>query len=147
MNRWFPLHRRRIIRSLTRPNIAVEPCDPANAPTHCTDAPSDHPMLKSTHSVRYCVVQTQASNEPPSWIWSVGSSGAEANLLALLYMIWKQASDRPLVRASNHPVLKRQSSDPYYYQTLRHRMNCCLYRRFIRRALLKSLGAEFIRRM
>jgi hypothetical protein len=55
-----------IIRSLIGVNIAVEPCDPVNAPTHCTDAPSDHLVLKSTHSVQYCVVQTVASDEPLS---------------------------------------------------------------------------------
>jgi hypothetical protein len=66
MNRWFPLRRRRIIRSLTGANIAVEPCDPVNALTLCTDAPSDHPMLKSTHSVQYCVVQTVVPDEPLS---------------------------------------------------------------------------------
>jgi hypothetical protein len=144
MNRWFPLRRRRIIRSLTGANIAVEPCDPVNALTHCTDALSDHPVLKSTHLVQYCVVQTVASDEPLSWIWSVGSSGVEANLLAHLCIIWMQASDRPLVRASDHPVLKRQSSNPYCYQPLRHRMNRCPYSWFIRRSLLKSLATEFI---
>jgi hypothetical protein len=46
MNQWFPLRKRRIIRSLTCADIAVEPSDPVNAPTHCTDAPSVHPVLK-----------------------------------------------------------------------------------------------------
>jgi hypothetical protein len=66
MNRWFPLRRRRIIWSLTEANIAVEPCDLVNALTLCIDAPSDHPMLKSTHSVQYCVVQTVVPDEPLS---------------------------------------------------------------------------------
>jgi hypothetical protein len=74
MNRWFPPSRRRIIRSPTCPYIAVEP----KWPRHYTDALSVYP-------VRYCVVQTQASDEPLSWFWSVGSSGAEAILLAPLY--------------------------------------------------------------
>jgi hypothetical protein len=62
MNRWFPLRKRRIIQSLTDTDIVIEPSDLVNAPMHCTDAP-DHLVLKSTHSVRYYVVQTHASDE------------------------------------------------------------------------------------
>jgi hypothetical protein len=37
-----------------------------------------------------------------------------------------KASDEPLTWASDHPVLKQLKSNPYCYQTLRHRMNRCL---------------------
>jgi hypothetical protein len=50
-----PLHKGRIIRSLTEPNIAVEPRNPDNTPIVYTDASSDHPVLKPSHSGRYCM--------------------------------------------------------------------------------------------
>jgi hypothetical protein len=43
-----------------------------------------------------------------------------------------QSSDEPLVKASYRPVLKVLSLDPYCCQTLRRRMNRCLYHQFIR---------------
>jgi hypothetical protein len=81
-----PLRRRWIIRSLTDPNIAVEPRNQDNAPTLYTDALSDHPLLKSTYSGQYCMFQTQASDEPLSQLPSVGPSGAEVEVLACLCM-------------------------------------------------------------
>jgi hypothetical protein len=97
-------------------------------PSQYTDAPSDHPVLKSTHPVRYCVVQTQASDEPLSWFWSVSSYGAEAILLARLCMIWIKASDEPLSPLSDHLVPKPLKLNQYCYQTLRHQMNRCLWK-------------------
>jgi hypothetical protein len=55
------VRRRRIIRSLTGADIAVEPSDLVDTLTLCTDAPSDYLGMKSTHSMQYCVVQTMAS--------------------------------------------------------------------------------------
>jgi hypothetical protein len=63
VNRWSPPAKRRIIRCLTTPNIAVEPRNPDNAPTLYTDAPSDHPVLKTPHSERYCMIWIQPSDE------------------------------------------------------------------------------------
>jgi hypothetical protein len=37
-------------------NTAVEPKNPDNALTLYTDAPSDHPVLKTSHSGRYCMI-------------------------------------------------------------------------------------------
>jgi hypothetical protein len=37
----------------TGSNITVEPSNPVNTPMLYTDAPSDHPVLKSTHSGQY----------------------------------------------------------------------------------------------
>jgi hypothetical protein len=75
------------------------------------------------------------------WVGSegVGSSGAEVNVLARLCMIWMHVSDRLLVRASDHPVLKRLGFDLCCCQTLRHQMNRCLYRQFIQRSLFWKL--------
>jgi hypothetical protein len=56
MNRWSPPVKRRIIRSLIASNIAVEPGNTNNAPTLYTDAPSDHLVLKTPHSGRYCMI-------------------------------------------------------------------------------------------
>jgi hypothetical protein len=50
MNRWSPPAKRGIIRSLIASNIAVEPKNPDNALTLYTDAPSDYPVLKTSHS-------------------------------------------------------------------------------------------------
>jgi hypothetical protein len=120
-------------------------------PSQCTDA------------MHRCPVGPSGAEEHPVWAllcslnvgvgWTVGlflkcrfircwSKSFGASLYVL-----NEASDRPLVRALDHPVLKRLSSDPYCCQTLRHRMNRCLYRRFIRRSLLNSLAAEVIRWM
>jgi hypothetical protein len=48
--------RQGVIRSLIASNIAVEPRNPDNALTLYTDAPSDHPVLKTPHSGRYCMI-------------------------------------------------------------------------------------------
>jgi hypothetical protein len=42
--------------SLTEPNIAVELRNPDIAPTLYTDSSPDHPVLKISHSGRYCMI-------------------------------------------------------------------------------------------
>jgi hypothetical protein len=81
-----PPVKRRIIRSLTAPNIAVEPRNPDNAPTLYTDAPSVYPVLKTPHLGRYYMIWIP-SDEPLSHNLSIGSSGAKAIDLACLCMI------------------------------------------------------------
>jgi hypothetical protein len=74
------------------------------------------------------------------WCWSKSFG---ASLYDLNVSVGWTAENPP----SDHPVLKPLKLNQHCYQTLRHQMNRCLYRRFIRRSLLNPLGAEFIRRI
>jgi hypothetical protein len=147
MNRWCPPAKRRIIRSLTVPNIVIEPRNPNNAPTLYTDAPSDHPVLKAPHLGRYCMNWNTPSDEPlciPSkrriircWSKSLGASLLNLNAT----VGW---TDGQGVGSSDAWA---QTLDQNCSQTLRRRMNRCLHRRFIRRSILNQLAAELIRRV
>jgi hypothetical protein len=142
-----PPAERRIIRCLTTPNIAVKPRNPDNAPTLYTDAPSDHPVLKAPHSGRYCMIWNTPSDEPLSipskrrfircWSSCLGASLYDLNAT----VGW---TDGQGVRSSDAWA---QTLDQNCNQTLRRRMNRCLYRRFIRRSILNQLAAELIRRV
>jgi hypothetical protein len=71
----------------------------------CTDGLSDHPVLKDSTPDPYCMhLQERRMNR----CFTVGSSGAEAPVLARLCLDSNEASDRPTVstvRPSDHPVL------------------------------------------
>jgi hypothetical protein len=147
MNRWCPPAERRIIQSLTDSNIAVEPRNPDNAPTLYTDTLSDHPVLMAPHLGRYCMIWIKASDEPLSiqskrrfircWSRSLGASLLNLNAT----IRWTNGQG---VGSSDALV---QSLDQNCSQTLRHRVNRCLYRRFIRQSILNLLAAELIRRV
>jgi hypothetical protein len=70
-----------------------------------TDGASDHPVLKDSSPKPYCLhLQERRMNRCST----VGSSGAEAPVLARLYLDSNEASDRPTVssiRPSDHLVL------------------------------------------
>jgi hypothetical protein len=148
MNRWCPPAERRIIRCLTAPNIAVEPRNPDNAPTLYTDAPSDHPVLKAPHSGQYCMIWNTPSDEPmniPSKrrfirCWSRSFGASLLNLNATV-----EWTDGQGVGSSDAWA---QTLDQNCSQTLRRRMNRCLYRRFIRRFIWRvlNIGRRIIRR-
>jgi hypothetical protein len=142
-----PPAERRIIRCVTAPNIVVEPRNPDNAPTLYTDAPSDHPVLKAPNLGRYCTIWINGSDEPlckqskrrfiRCWSGSLGAS-----LLSLNATVgWTD------VQGVGSSDAWAQTLDQNCSQTLRRRLNRCLYRRFIRRSILNRLAAELIRRV
>jgi hypothetical protein len=117
-----PPAQRRIIRSCTTCNIAVEPRNPDNTTTLYTDAPSDHLVLKAPHSGRYYMVWNKLSDEPLStpskrWIIRCWSRILGASLLNLNATVgW---TDGQGVGPSNAWA---QTLDQNCSQTLRRRM-------------------------
>jgi hypothetical protein len=137
------------------------------APTLYTDGASDHLMLKDSSPKPYCPhLRDRRMNCCPT----VGSSGAEAPVLARLCLDLNEASDRPMVsslRPLDHPVLLALllllsnssgatikwtvgSSDgalvfTQVYQLVRplHRRLLSRYRRFIRQCHFFSFLSRF----
>jgi hypothetical protein len=82
-----PPAERRIIRSLIRANMVVEPWNPDNTPTLYTDAPSDHLVLKAPHLGQFCLIWIKPSDEP-----------IVPSIQASVHLVLKQKSWRVSVR-------------------------------------------------
>jgi hypothetical protein len=89
------------------PSTSLSRCRAADttAPTHYTDGASDHPVLKDSSPKPYCLhLQERRMNRCST----VSSCGAEAPVLARLYLDSNWASDRPTMSSltpSDHLVL------------------------------------------
>jgi hypothetical protein len=145
MNRWYP-------------------------PAQASDHPVTHRLQYSrwTKKPRQC---TDAIHQRP-----VGSSGAEEHPLAAVLYVSNTSVGRNTELTSKRQFIRcwsksfgaslyvlnatvgwtagqgirssgGEEAEPYCCQTLSHRMNRCLYRRFIRRSVLNPLATQLIWRM
>jgi hypothetical protein len=106
-----PPAERQIIRSLIWANIAIEPWNPDNTPTLYTDAPSDHPVLKTSHSGRYYMIWIRPSDEPLS-IPIQASVHPVLKQLTWRFSVWFK-TNRRMNRWSRRRIVRCLSFEPW----------------------------------